>query len=86
MKLPYAILGSTLILSLAIVFASFQPAESQQRRPDGFMIASDGSNGQFVWRVNTSTGAVSYCVRRDNSIDETFIRKRAPYCSASTAR
>ena len=72
----------SLILGISIVVASFSPAISQGR-PSGYMIAGDG--GQFVWRVNTSTGAVSYCVRRDNSVDEKFIAKRPPFCSAQTA-
>lgn len=84
MKLPQAIFGSAVLLTLAIVFASLTPAESQQRRADGYMIASSGTSGQFVWRVNTTTGAVSYCIRRDNSTDQAFIAKRPPYCSAST--
>lgn len=72
----------SVILGTAIVAASFSPATSQSRG-SSFMLAGDG--GQFVWRVNVGTGAVSYCVRRDNSTDEAFIARRPPYCSASTA-
>lgn len=84
MKLPHALFGSAVVLSLAILFAAYSPAESQQGRADGYMIASSGTTGQFVWRVNTTTGAVSYCVRRDNSTDESFIASRPPYCSAGS--
>ena len=76
------ILVSALILGCSIIVASFSPATSQGRG-SSYMIASNGS--QFVWRVNVATGAVSYCVRRDNSTDENFIAKRAPYCSAQTS-
>ena len=76
------ILISSVILACAIIFASLTPATSQGRG-SSFMIASDG--GQFVWRVNVATGAVSYCVRRDNSTDERFIAQRPPYCSEQTA-
>jgi hypothetical protein len=75
------ILISSCLLAIAIVAASFSPATSQGRG-SSYMIAGDG--GQFVWRVNVSTGAVSYCIRRDNSTDETFIAQRPPFCSAET--
>ncbi len=81
MKLPQAILLSALVLSFSLIYASLNPAESQ-RASAGYMVASDG--GQFVWRVNTSTGELSYCVRRDNSTDKQFIATRPPFCSAST--
>jgi hypothetical protein len=73
---------SSIIVAIAIVTASFSPATSQGRG-SSFMIASSG--GSFVWRVNVSTGAVSYCVRRDDSTDEKFVAKRAPFCSAQSA-
>ena len=75
------ILISSVILACAVIFASLKPAASQAGG-SSFMIASDG--GQFAWRVNVVTGAVSYCVRRDNSTDERFIAQRPPYCSAQT--
>lgn len=83
MTLSNAIFGSAVLMAAAIIFASINPAESQ-RRADGYMIASAGNNSQFVWRVNTTTGAVSYCIRKDNSLDREFIAQRPPYCSAST--
>jgi hypothetical protein len=70
-----------MILAFAIIVSSFSPAESQGRG-SSFMLAGDG--GQFVWRVNVGTGAVSYCVRRDSSTDEAFIAKRPPFCSAQS--
>ena len=66
------------MICLTILAASFAPAISQQRQ-SGFMIASDGRS--FVWRVNTFTGAVSYCARRDDSKDPALLERRAPYCS-----
>lgn len=70
------------VAAAIVVFAVARPAESQGRSA-GYMVASDG--GQFVWRVNTVTGQVSYCVRRDNSLDEGYIAQRPPFCSAQTA-
>jgi hypothetical protein len=72
----------SMILGVAIIAASFSPATSQGRG-SSFMIASDG--GQFAWRVNVATGQVSYCVRRDNSLDEGLLERRPPYCSAQSA-
>ena len=81
MKLSTSIFASALVLAVALVFVSVNKAESQSRGA-GYMIASDG--GQFVWRVNTTTGQVSYCIRKDDSLDARFIAGRPPYCSAST--
>lgn len=78
MKMPHAIFGSALVLAMAIVVAVLSPAESQ-RRADGFMVASDGR--ALVWRVNTTTGAVSYCVRRSDSNDPGFVGEQTPICS-----
>jgi hypothetical protein len=76
-----SILISSIVIAVAIVAAVYSPATSQNRG-SSYMVASDG--GQFVWRVNVGTGAVSYCVRRDNSTDESFIANRPPFCSAET--
>jgi hypothetical protein len=78
---PKAFLIATIAISIAISVSSFAPAVSQGRGAS-YMVASDG--GQFVWRVNVATGAISYCLRRDNSTDESFIAQRPPYCSAES--
>lgn len=74
--------GVCVIFAAIVMVALASPAESQGRSA-GFMVA--GSGGQFVWRVNTVTGQVSYCARRDNSLDQGYIAQRPPYCSAQTA-
>lgn len=76
---PAALVVSAVVMAAAIVFAVSSPAVSQQRGA-GFMVASDGRS--FVWRVNTVTGAVSYCVRRSDSTDPAYITNNAPACSA----
>lgn len=81
MNYAKAILFSSVILASAIVFAAHSQVSSQMSS-GRYMIAGDGS--QFVWRVNVETGAVDYCVRRDNSSDPGLIEKRPPYCSKST--
>jgi hypothetical protein len=75
------LIGSV-ILASAIFFASLTPATSQSRG-SSYMVAGNGDS-LFVWRVNVATGAVSYCVRRDNSTDPRFIAERPPYCSAES--
>jgi hypothetical protein len=78
---PKAFIIGCFVLTIGLIIASFSsPATSQGR--GGYMIASDG--GQFVWRVNTSTGEISYCIRRDSSLDPRFIASRPPSCSAQT--
>ncbi len=76
-----ALVFSATMIASAIVFASLNTAESQSRGA-GFMVASAGS--QYVWRVNTTTGAVSYCARRDNSVDPAIVSNRSPYCSPNS--
>ena len=82
MTYPKAILFSAIILAAAIVFASISPVSSQSRGGGYYTISGD--SGQFVWRVNMSTGSVDYCVRRDNSVYPVVMEKRAPYCSAAS--
>ncbi len=82
MKMPHAIFGGAVILAAAIVIAALSPAESQ-RRADGFMVASDGR--ALVWRVNTTTGAVSYCTRRSDSNDPGYVAEQTPTCSRFSA-
>ena len=67
---PKAFLLGCMFIAGAILFTNIDVAQSQSRGA-GYMVASNGS--QFTWRVNTVTGAVSYCVRRDNSLDRGFI-------------
>lgn len=75
---PSAIFASALVIAAAIIFAALSPAESQSRGA-GFMVAQGG--GSYVWRVNTMTGGVSYCVRKFDSVDEGFLRENPPICS-----
>ncbi len=78
MKWPTALLGSACVIAVAVVAAAFSPAISQQRGA-GFMMAAGSST--FAWRVNTVTGAVSYCVRRSDSTDPSYIQDNPPACS-----
>lgn len=78
---PTAFFASAIVLAAAIVFASFNAAESQGRGA-GFMMAS--GSAAYGWRINTTTGAVSYCVRRTDSTDPVYLSENAPTCSAFT--
>ncbi|NBX67280.1 MAG: hypothetical protein EBQ96_09835 [Proteobacteria bacterium] len=78
---PSALFASALVLAIAIVFASFNTAESQSRGA-GFMMASGAA--AFGWRINTSTGAVSYCLRRSDSTDPGYLAENPPVCSGWT--
>ena len=78
---PKAFVIGCAVIAVAILIASFSsPATSQGR--GGYMVASDGRS--FVWRVNTSTGEVSYCARRDDSLDASYMQSRPPFCSAQS--
>ncbi len=78
MKWPTALFASACVIAVSVLVAAFTPAISQQRGA-GFMVASGSSN--FAWRVNTVTGAVSYCVRRSDSTDPAYIQDNPPACS-----
>lgn len=80
MSWPQAFFYSVCAVAIAIVVGSLSPVIAQQARSGGYMVASDGK--AFVWRVNTSTGALSYCARRADSLDPVFLRNNPPYCSA----
>lgn len=69
-------------LGLAFAFSVFTAARSQTATtPRGpFMIA--GGDKMMVWRIDQSTGMISYCMRDSVSTDPKFITQRAPYCSA----
>jgi hypothetical protein len=64
------------ILLTAPVFA--QQNTETPRGPFG--IASGSQN--TVWRIDQSTGMVSYCIRDTISNDPALIRSRPPICSA----
>ncbi len=81
MSWPQAFFYSVCVLAVAIIVGSLSPVIAQQARSGGYMVASDGK--AFVWRVNTSTGALSYCARRTDSLDPASMR--APYCSSQSA-
>ncbi|MBU6235148.1 MAG: hypothetical protein KGQ41_04830 [Alphaproteobacteria bacterium] len=78
---PAALFASAVVLAAAIVFASFNTAQSQARGA-GFMMASGAPS--HAWRVNTSTGAVSYCIRKSDSPDPKYMASNPPICSAWT--
>ncbi len=68
-------------LGLVLAVSVFTVAQSQNaittRGP--YMIA--GGDKMMVWRIDQSTGAISYCMRDSVSTDPKFITQRAPYCS-----
>lgn len=80
---PQAFFYSVCVLAVAIIVGSLSPVIAQQARSGGYMVASDGR--AFVWRVNTSTGALSYCIRRTDSLDAGALRNTTPFCSAEVA-
>lgn len=79
-----------LVLMIALVlvfgcvgaFSYFSAAQSQTQAAirGPFMLAS--GDRMMVWRIDQSTGRVSYCMRDSVSTDPKYIATRAPYCSA----
>lgn len=79
MSFPQAIFMSAFVLAIAIVMASYAPVVAQGGRA-GYMVASDGR--QFVWRVNTVDGSLTYCARFDSNTNESNVERAQPYCSS----
>ena len=73
-----------LVLTLALTITVFTGAQAQSANdvvaPRGpFGIASGSQN--TVWRIDQSTGAVSFCVRDTVSSDPAVIKSRPAICS-----
>ena len=72
------------VVGLAFVFSTvWSQAQSQDaaaKRRGPFMLAA--GDKLMVWRIDQSTGDVSYCMRDTQSTDYKYILTRAPYCSA----
>lgn len=67
-------------LALFLAFQSAAQSQSDAAQPAGpFMISA---YDRMVWRVDQSTGRVSYCQTNTASTDPRFIATQAPYCSA----
>lgn len=81
MHWPQAFFYSVCVLAIAIIVGSLSPVIAQQARSGGYMVASDGRS--FVWRVNTVTGTLSYCIRRSDSLDPNGLS--TPFCSPVAA-
>lgn len=72
-----------LVVALVAVAGSAvaQRATGDVGTPKGpFMIA--GGNQSMIWRVDQSTGLISYCMRDTVSNDPALLAQRPPLCSA----
>jgi hypothetical protein len=66
------------LITLSTAVWAQQNTEATPRGP--FSISSGSQN--TVWRIDQSTGLVSYCIRDTVSNDPALIRSRPPICSA----
>ncbi|MDB5478580.1 MAG: hypothetical protein JWM96_1075 [Alphaproteobacteria bacterium] len=69
---------------LAFAVSIFTVAYSQTAAPPRgpYMIAAAGDDRNTIWRIDQSTGRVSYCMRNITSMDAQLIASRPPFCSA----
>lgn len=80
---PTAIIFASIALVFSAILLVNSPAISQGQGAS-YMVASGG--GSYVWRVNTMTGSVSYCVRRSTTTTSSdYLAENAPNCSAESA-
>ena len=73
-------------IAIALSIASFSAhaqslsAETSAPAPRGpFGVSADQN---IAWRIDQTTGAISYCIRDTNSNDAALIAQRPPICSA----
>lgn len=71
---------SVLLLSMIAMPALAQQQQNTETPRGPFGIASGSQN--TVWRIDQSTGMVSYCMRDTISNDPALVRSRPPICSA----
>lgn len=73
------------LFPLASTFISKAQSQDTAAIRGPFMIAPAGDDRSSVWRIDQTTGRVSYCVRNIQSLDAALIASRAPFCSAWSA-
>lgn len=74
----YLILATVTFVTLAL--STVYAQQQQQPAPRGPFTISSGSQNT-AWRIDQSTGMVSYCQRDTVSNDPALIRSRPPVCS-----
>lgn len=80
MTYPKALFGGLALVAAVLLIGQLSPVMGQAGGGgDGYAIASDGRS--LVWRVNTRTGAVSYCARRSDNTDAATLARQQPSCS-----
>lgn len=73
-------LAFTLVALCLWSFTAHAQDASVQTPRGPYMITSGSQN--MVWRVDQTTGLVSYCIRDTVSTDPGLVRQRQPICSA----
>lgn len=73
-----AVAAVFLLAVLTVNSAQSQSASAPPRGP--FMMAA--GDKYVVWRIDQSSGRVSFCTTNTQSTDEKFLATRAPFCSA----
>ena len=70
MTSPQAILAGAVLIALSVLFvSSIRPAEAQRMGPFELMHHSNTSAVAGVFRLDTTTGEVSYCYLNGNAVD-----------------
>ena len=82
MTYPKALFGGFVAIAIAIIVASYAPADAQMSGKKSYMISAYQG---VVWRVNRENGSVSYCIKDFSSTDPNFIKRRPPFCSAASS-
>jgi hypothetical protein len=80
-KMKQLLLALLTISTIGLISLSAYAQSAAVLTPRGpYMIATGSQN--MVWRIDQSTGLMSYCIRDTISTDPALVRQRPPICSA----
>lgn len=74
-----ALFGGLALVAAAVAFSSLSPVMGQSRSAPLFQISSESD--LFVWRIDQTTGEVSFCTRSNDSRSPSVVSSSAPTCS-----
>lgn len=79
MNASKALFAGLALIAVSIGFSGLSPVMGQSRSAPAFQISSESD--LFVWRIDQTTGEVSYCTRSNDSRSPSVVSSSTPTCS-----
>ena len=79
MNVSKALFAGLALIAVSIGFSGFSSVMGQSRSAPAFQISSESD--LFVWRIDQTTGEVSYCTRSNDSRSPSVVSSSTPTCS-----